>query len=543
MKEIVVRLYDEARSAWRYRWFGLALAVVVALVGWTLVFALRDRYEAKGSVFVDSRTALRPALQGLTVEQDVNTQLNLVRQSLLSGQSLERIARASGVLPADAVDPKRVAAILQGFANQVRIDVRSGGGGGGSEGEREKGGAIYSFAYRDTQRERALSAVETMTSGFIEGAVGNRRAGTESAQKFLEEQIRSYETKLRDAETKLADFKKANVGLMPTQQGGYFERLQIEIDDANKLQNALMVAEARRDELARQLRGEATIGAMTSGTVGPGGVASPGSDTLSRIKETQARIDDLLQRFTEKHPDVIAARNTLRELNVRRDAEIEGLRRGEVGAAAASGASANPVYQNIMLQLNQAEVELASMRNQLAQHQGKATELRQKLDIAPQVEAQFAQLNRDYDINKAQYTALLGNYEKARLGERADDAGSVRFEVVQPAMAPYAPVSPPRLLLLAAVFVAAFGAGAVLSYALHLLNPVIGSLHGLQSLLDVPVFGVVSSAFPDQLRSETRRELLRFIGACLIMAVLLVVVVSLSLKGFRIEVPMGGASR
>ena len=52
------------------------------------------------------------------------------------------------------------------------------------------------------------------------------------------------------------------------------------------------------------------------------------------------------------------------------------------------------------------------------------------LDTAPQVEAEFAQLNRDYDVNKAQYTALLASLQKARLGERADDAGSIRFEVV-----------------------------------------------------------------------------------------------------------------
>ena len=60
------------------------------------------------------------------------------------------------------------------------------------------------------------------------------------------------------------------------------------------------------------------------------------------------------------------------------------------------------------------------------------------MNSAPQVEAEYQQLNRDYDVNKAQYTALLESYQKARLGERADNAGSVRFEVVLP---PTAPVS------------------------------------------------------------------------------------------------------
>ena len=346
---------------------------------------------------------------------------------------------------------------------------------------------------------RALKAIDTMLNSFIEDTLGGRRTGTENAQKFLEEQIRSYEERLRTAENRLAEFKKTNVGLMPTEQGGYFERLQVEIDEANKLQNQLSVAEARRAELARQLRGDAAVNASSAAS-GSGGALSAGSDTLARIKETQARIDDLLQRYTDKHPDVIAARNTLDQLTARREAELASLRRGDAGAAANSGASSNPVYQSILLQINQADVEITSLRGQLAQRRAKATELRQRLDIAPKVEAEFAQLNRDYEINKAQYTTLLANYEKSRLGERADNAGSVRFETVQPPTSPYVPVAPHRILLLVATFFVALLVGGALTYLLHLFNPVVGSLQNLMDLIDAPVLGVVSSAFPDRLR-------------------------------------------
>lgn len=534
MKDIVVRLYDEARSAWRYRWIGLATASVVALLGWAYILSLPDRYEATASVFVDTRTALRPALQGLTVEQDVNVQLNLVRQSLLSGDSLERIARAAGVLPEDVRDPPKVAGILKGFGDSVTIDVRNAGA------DRETGGTIYTFKYQDIDRDRALTATDRMITSFIEETLGGRRAGTESAQKFLVEQIRSYEEKLRSAENRLAEFKKSNVGLMPTEQGGYFERLQTEIDEANKLQNELAVAESRRAELMRQLRGEAAISATGATSVAAGGAVASGSDTLARIKETQARIDELLQRYTDKHPDVIAAQNTLRELNARREAEIESLRRGDTGAAANSGASANPVYQSILLQLNQADVEITSLRGQLAQRRARAAELRQKLDIAPQVEAQYAQLNRDYDINKAQYTALLANYEKAQLGERADNAGSVRFELMQPPTAPYVPVSPHRMVLLTGMFLVALGLGGGLTYLLHLFNPVVGSLSSLMELIEVPVLGVVSSAFPDQLRVQARGRLQRFVGATVIFVGMFIAVIVLTAGGLRLNLLPGG---
>src|SRR6202041_444948 len=168
----------------------------------------------------------------------------------------------------------------------------------------------------------------------------------------------------------------------------------------------------------------------------------------SRIQEAQRNLDELLPKFTDQHPDVIAARATLDELKKRRAIELESLRRGDASAVASSGAGNNPVYQSIQTELNKEDVEIAALRRELVQHQTTVGELRQRLNSAPQVEAEFQQLNRDYDVNKAQYTALLESYQKARLGERADNAGSVRFEVVLPPTAPATPISPKRATLL-----------------------------------------------------------------------------------------------
>ena len=91
--------WGKVRSAWRSRWLALGTAAVLALAGWLVVFGMQDRFEAGTSVFVDTRTALKPVLQGLTVERDVDDQLNFVRQSLLASPSLKRSARQGGVLP------------------------------------------------------------------------------------------------------------------------------------------------------------------------------------------------------------------------------------------------------------------------------------------------------------------------------------------------------------------------------------------------------------------------------------------------------------
>jgi hypothetical protein len=153
------------------------------------------------------------------------------------------------------------------------------------------------------------------------------------------------------------------------------------------------------------------------------------------------------------------------------------------------------------------------------------------------VEAEYAQLTRDYDVNKAQYAALLSSYDKSKLGERADDAGSVRFQEVQPPTVSFRPVAPKREVLLAAILVAALAAGGALAYALDQLNPVLGSATAVAHLTGLTILAEVGPAFPTRARSTSRSQLrhVSFAIACLVVVFL--VGLTLSHAGFRLNIP------
>jgi len=525
-------IFDQVRGAWRFRWFALAAAFVVAFIGWAVVFALPDRYAADARVFVDTRTALKPALQGLTTDQNVDAQINFVRQSLLEGPQLEQIAAETGVLSKSVTDERARAKILDNFSDRIALTVSNAGNQGD---ERSTAGTIYGFHFIDASRARSLFVVRTLLNTFVEQTLGGKREGSEHAQQFLETQIKDYEQRLSAAEDKLATFKKKNVGLMPTDQGGYFAQLQKETDDAKKAEIDLSVALSRREELAKQLHSDEAISSAGGSVSLPGGRVG-GGDTLSRIQETQAKLDELLLKYTDQHPDVIATRATLEELKKRRVTELESLRRGDAAAVAASGAGNNPVYQSMQLELNKVEVEIAALRQQLAQHQTTVADLRQRLNSAPQVEAEYQQLNRDYDVNKAQYTALLESYQKARLGERADSAGSVRFEVVLPPTAAAAPVWPKRTALLAEIWLAALAVGAAIAYGLHMLKPIVSSVRGMNEVTSFPVLGVVSAAFPTHQRAQRIYHLLRFTAATACLLAAFAAVLALNWSGARLSI-------
>ncbi len=531
----IIKLLDAARGAWRFRWFAVATAFAVAVIGWAVVFALPDRYAGDARVFVDTRTALKPALQGLTTDQNVDAQINFVHQSLLEGPQLLQIATETGVLPASVKDTRERSEILKAFSNSIVLTVTNAGSQGD---ERSTAGTIYGFHYVNPSRERALLVVKTLLDTFVEQTLGGKRQGSEEAQKFLEAQIKDDEQRLSIAEDKLATFKKKNVGLMPSEQGGYFAQLQAESDAEKKAEVDLAVAMSRREELVKQLHGDEAVSAAGGGlmtAIGANGVAG-GGDTMSRIQDTQAKLDELLLKYTEQHPDVIATRATLEELKKRRAIELAALRRGDAAAVAASGAANSPVYQSMQLELNKVDVEIAALRRGLAQRQVTVADLRQRLNTAPQVEAEYQQLNRDYDVNKAQYTALLESYQKARLGERADNAGSVRFEVVLPPTSPETPAWPNRPLWLAAVWIAALGAGAGLAYMLHKHRPVVGSVRAVNAVTSFPVLGVVSAAFPTLQRAQDRFHALRFTAAALCLLAAFATVLALNWAGARISI-------
>ena len=521
-------LMDELRGAWRFRWAALATAAAVALAGWLIVFALPDRYEAQSAILVDTHTALKPALEGLAVDQDVNVQLDYVSQALLATPQLTALAERVGVIPATGIGPAKQQQLLKKLRKRINLTEEL------SDSDGVSGSTTYGITYRDVNRARALEMVRALTSTLINETLGGTRRGSVHAQEFLKQQIADYEQRLQTAEDRLAAFRSQHLGVMPAEQGGYFAQLEQESVTIEDIKTKLIVAQSRRDELSKELHGSAAVSAMDSTPViGPNGQMIAG-DTVSQIQQVQAHLDQLLLKFTDKYPDVIAARKTLAELKERRAQEIAALERGDASVAATSGAGANPVYQSIELALNKADVDIADLKTELAEHQSKAQQLRHLLNATPELQAQYAQLSRDYDINKKQYAALLASYDKARLGEQAGNAGAVRFALVQPPVVSFAPVWPARGLFLAGALFFALAAGGGLAYSLNRYRPVVGSPTALRELTGIEVITVVGCAFPTRAAQLRRREVRWFSLALACLLAGFVLAVALSYAGVRL---------
>lgn len=142
----------------------------------------------------------------------------------------------------------------------------------------------------------------------------------------------------------------------------------------------------------------------------------------------------------------------------------------------------------------------------------------------PEVEAELAQLTRDYDVLRARYGELLQQFETAKLSDAVGQKDQVEFSVLDPPAALAQPVSPPRLFLLFGVLVR-LGAGAATAFAMSKLNPVFDSIATLRSVTGLQVLGAVSATWLERRLVRRRGEMLRVATACAVLLVVFVGVV------------------
>jgi len=516
MNDMLSRLFDDVRGAWRFRRHALLAAWGICMAAWLAVMALPDQYRASARVFVDTRTALDRYVKDLAIQQDVNAQINFVRQALLSRPQLEKVIRETDLDLRAKTAHARVS-LVEALQKQIKITATDAG----------TGGLVFTLTYEDRDRQTSLRVVEMLMNTFVEEVLGGKRTGSEVGQKFLQEQIEEYEQRLREAEERLADFKRRNVGLMPGAQGDYFTRLQGELQNIERTKGELNIALTSRDELDRQLRGEASALGNRASPV----AAATMTETQTRIQEAQTRLDNLLLQYTEKHPDVVALRQTITQLEERRREELAALKGTNTLPA---GAASNPVVQSIQLALNKSDVEIAALRARITEGQRKVAELQKLVDTAPEVEAEFTRLNRDYDGMRERYAAFVDRAERAKIGDQAEETEAVRFEVLDPPAAKFEPVAPNRPLLLGGALVFGLLAGGTLAFVLHQLRPVFTSSRMLNEITSLPVYGVVSETWRDKHHRRRRREFLRFAAAAAMLIVVFVFVLRISEAGIRV---------
>jgi polysaccharide chain length determinant protein (PEP-CTERM system associated) len=497
MHEVFDRIVTGLQGIWRYRWPALIGAWLVAAAGWAVVWKLPPVYRAEAKIQVDTDSLLRPLLTGLAIQVDLKSRLQMMTRVMLSRPNLEKLARSTD-LDLSVKNAAEKEDLLETLGKKIKI-------------ESTRNQDFYTISYEATDPKVAHRVVQALLTVFVDNTLGDKRVDSNTATRFLDQQIQDYEARLRAAEDRLEEFKKANVAFMSESDKTYFQRLEEAQAGLKEAKLHLEEEQRRAQEIRRQLNGERPVFGL-----GVPASSFAGQNSLdARIQSLYSKLDELRLQYTDQHPDVVSLRDTI--------AALEKQKKDEAAALSAAGASTvlapeeNPVYQQMRISLAQAEANAASLQVRVRDYEQRVAELRRMVNTVPEVEAQFQRLNRDYAIQKKNYDELVARRETARISENAAQSGdSIQFRVVDPPRVPLEASGPPRLLLSSGVLFAAVGAGIGISLLLSRLRPVFFGRREVGQVLGLPVLGAVSQVWTDAQLKRRRRGRVVF-SACIVM--------------------------
>ncbi len=501
MDELISQMSAAAKGMWKYRWLGLLVAWLVTAIGSVVVLSVPDKYEATARIFVDTQSILKPLMSGLAVQPNVDQQVVMLSRTLISRPNVEKLIRMADL---DLKTQSKGAqdALIDNLMKT--LEIKNVG--------RDN---LYVLSYRDTSPEKAKRVVQSLVSIFVESSLGDTRKDSNTAKQFIDEQIKSYVGKLEEAEARMKEFRVRNIELQTADGKDMAGQIGAVSGQLNQARLELREAENARDAARRQLDAEKSQNAdVTSRSLLQESAMSISTPEIDgRIEAQKRNLDGLLQRFTEEHPDVIGARRLIKELEAVKRKEVQELRKTAMANPAA--ASANSLaYQELNRMLATSEVQVASLRARVGEYEARFNRARELMKTAPQIEAEFAQLNRDYDINKKNYNDLVARRESAALSGDLDSAtGVADFRLIDPPRASPNPVAPNRLLLLPLALLAALGAGLATAFLASQLRAVFYDARSLRETVGLPLLGVVTLVLGEDAVLKEKSDLNKFMGA------------------------------
>ena len=477
------QLWFVLSDMWARRWFGLVAAWIVGVVLAAIVMKVPERWEANSRIYVDTQTIMKPLMQGLTVQPDVDQMVSMLARTLISRPNVERLISNAGLDVDLSADEREQ--LIETLTKQIKLNNTVGGHN------------LYDISYRDVNPARAERVVKELVALFVSSGQGEKRHDTQEALKFLDEQIQLYEKKLEEAENRLKQFRLRNFSIVPGTNAGqdYFARMSRVQDDLAAAEIDLRAAEQSRDALKHQLSQEqATL---------PTAKKNRMSDIDARIEAERHRLYDLLHRYTEEHPDVIAARHMIEQLEAER---TQVSSRQDPGPPVEMESKDNSAYAQIKVKLAEAEAIVASLRARRDKITQQLQTLKASAEKVPKVEADLQQLNRDYDVVKQDYEQLVKRRESAIIsGDQDSSGGLANFKVINPPRVDPEPVFPSRVALVAFALLGSLAAGMGVCFAVVEMFPTVRSIRELRSITSRAVLGAISLSVDSAAAVQARR--------------------------------------
>ena len=423
------------------------LFVVTLLVVWVAVFGagwiMPSIYRSETLILVEQPTVPQQFVVP-NIAGNLQDRLNTITQQILSRTRLLHIIDELNLYPKERqkMAPDDVVGRMR---KDIEIElVRSPG---------HEDLTSFNVYYSSEDPHVAQRVTSELTNLFISENLEVRQEQSENTTQFLASQLEDARQALAEQEQKVREFKDQHLGELPGQTAGNLQilaglqsQLQNEQDalDRAKQQNVYL------DSLLTQYR--AVQGTGKTGEAAPVGLPALDQE-LDRLR---AQLADLRSHYTDRHPDVRKVKEQIAE-DERLKQQINADLKANAGAPQTGNEStprdegeikdSAPIAQ-MQSQLKVNQIETANRQRAIQDLKAKIADYQARLNRAPVMEQQLADLTRGYDQSRVNYDSLLAkkndsematNLERRQQGEH--------FRILDPPSLPVKPYSPNRLKL------------------------------------------------------------------------------------------------
>jgi uncharacterized protein involved in exopolysaccharide biosynthesis len=439
-------LFDEMQRIWRYRWLVTAVAALLFAGAAAYIMRLPKIYDSSAQIFVNKETPVSAAAHGVSLVGDNFGSAYVVQRTLLNDDHLKTIVIKRDPHAA-TMSRAAMASAVAALRAKIRIDPDQGDG-------------FVQIHFQDTDPVRARDTVQLLLDQFITANIARNRRELARAGQFLDQQIVSYAAKSRAADKAVAAFSRAHPTI--AQAGG------------------LDAGEAAGEVASAQAAYSAALMAR-----GPTGARDD-----SQIAALRARIATLRTEYTDRYPDVVAAKRQLDALLAAPAAVPEPQDGGE------------PSY-------------ISAARGALAAAQARLHLARVGPPPSP-LDAEWADLRKKSTILRANYDEMLSRREAARMSEAVyADKNSGKYQVTSLPTVPPLPIGPNRRLYLLLAAALSLATGIAAAYLRGSINGIFVASRELEEAFGLPVAGTVSleKAWQTNRRGGAARRLTAFTSA------------------------------
>ena len=477
-------LYDEFRiavhSVWNRRWLALAVAWGVCLLGWLVVALIPNKYESKAQIQVQTQSILSnqvgidPQAQRKSIQQ--------LQQTLTSSNNLEKVVRGTD-LGSSIVSDGELAGKIEGLRTNIEVKAEQDD--------------FFAITVKLPSPKLARDVVQKLIDVAEEDNIAGDRKETGQTLRFLDAQIEARQKALQEAEAKRVAYETQNLGLLPG-VGSVSQRMEASRAELSQIESQLIQARSSLAALNGQLAG--TPATLNTPSMGGGGAPSALGQAQGELASMKAR------GFTDGHPDVIAMKN-----------QISALRAAGGGGGSSGGGSyktPNPAYSSLQSMRAERDASATALQARKSAIQADMAQLAAKQTAEPGVAAEYQRINRDYEVQKAQYDKLVGDRDNVSLrGQVETQTDAVQFKVVKTPSLSNVPAAPNRPLLLFGVLIAGLGIGVGTAFALGHLQTSYPTAAKLERASGLPVIGSISQMLTAAERAARRQKMKLFYGA------------------------------